>query len=340
VKNGGDRFTLSRRGFTEVFGAAMLAALPGIASAAAESPGRVIRVGLLLTGFEPTYIQAERAFLEGMRKSGYAEGKNLVLERRYGQLQTQRIASLARELAELNLDVIVTACSGTTRAMQRATARVPIVMAGVPDPVGQGFVQALARSGSNVTGRSSQARDLVPKMLELLLAAVPNAQTIAVFINTSSAVQEPMWQGAVAAAPAFNVRLVRVEVRGPADLDAALDALAATRADALLVLPDDPMMFNLRGRLVVAANQRRLPAIFGMREFVVDGGLMSYGESFPDTWRQVADHVGKVVNGANPAELPIEQPIQFELVINMKTAAALGLAVPKILLLRANETIR
>jgi len=331
---------MSRRRIAQALSVAVLAALAGIASAAAESPGKPIRVGLLLTGFESTYSEVDRAFLEGMRDIGYVEGKNLVLERRYGHLQPQRIAAFAKELADLDLDAIVTACTGTTRAMQRATARAPIVMAGVADPVGQGFVRALARSDTNVTGRSSQWRELVPKMLELLQAAVPKAQTIAVFVNTSSPVHEPMWQDAVAAAPARGVRLVRVEVRGPADFDAALDKLASSQADALLVLSDDPMMLNLSGRLVAAANQRRLPAIFGMREFVVDGGLMSYGESFAATYRHAAAHVGKVVRGANPAELPIEQPTQFELVINMKTAAALGLTVPKVLLLRANETIR
>ena len=331
---------MSRRRITQALGIAVLVALPGIASAAAESPGKPIRVGLLLFGFESTYPEIERAFLEGMRDIGYVEGKNLVLERRYGHLQPQRTAALAKELADLNLDAIVTSCTGTTRFMQRATARTPIVMAGVADPVGQGFVRALARSGTNVTGRSSQWRELVPKMLELLQAAAPKAQTIAVFVNTLNTVHEPMWQAAVAAAPALNVHLVRVDVRGAADFDAALDRLASTRADALLVLSDDPMWLNLGGRLVAAVNQRRLPAIFGMREFVAEGGLMSYGESFAATYRQAAAHVGKVVRGADPAELPIEQPTQFELVINMKTAAALGLAVPKVLLLRADETIR
>lgn len=333
-------FALSRRRITQALSAAVLVAVAGIATADTGSPGKSIRVGLLLSGFESTYPLAERAFLEGMREIGYVEGKNFVLERRYAHLQPQRMATVAKELVDLNLDAIVTACTGSTRAVQRATARAPIVMASVADPVGQGFVRALARSGTNVTGRSSQSRELVPKMLELVHAAVPTAQTIAVFVNTLNTAHEPLWQDAVAAAPAQGVRLVRVEVRGPADLDAALDTLATLRVDALVVLPDDPMTHNLRGRLVAVANLRRLPAIFGMREFVADGGLMSYGESFADTYRHAAAHVGKVVRGANPAELPIEQPTQFELVINMKTAAALGLAVPKVLLLRADETIR
>jgi putative ABC transport system substrate-binding protein len=310
----------------------------GVTVAGAERPA--LRVGLLLSGFEPSYAHVEQAFLGGMREAGYVEGRNLTVERRYAHLQPQRMAGHAKELAALNLDAIVTGCTGSTRAVQRATTSIPIVMASVADPVGQGFVRSLAQSGTNVTGRSSQSRELVRKMLELLRGAVPRAQRIAVLVNTLNTVHEPLWSDAVAAAPSLKIDLVRVDMRGPADLDAALERLARAQADALFVLPDDPALHNLRVRLVDRVNALRLPSLFGMREFVDEGGLMSYGERFADTYRQAALYVTKLTRGTNPVELPIEQPTHFELVINLRTAAARGLTIPRPILLRASATVR
>jgi putative ABC transport system substrate-binding protein len=312
----------------------------GVASAGDEGPRKTLRVGLLLSGFEPHYIQVEHAFLAGLRDVGYVEGRNLRVERRYAHLQPERMAGLAKELTGLGLDVIVTGCTGSTRAVQRATASTPIVMASVADPVGQGFVRSLAQPGNNVTGRSSQSRELVPKMLELFRAAVPKARKIAVLVNTLNTVHEPLWSDAAAAAPALDVSLLRIDVRGPAGLDAALEKLAAVRADALFVLPDDPMSLNLRTRLVAAVNALGLPSFYGLRDFVDEGGLMSYGERFADTYRHAAPYVDKVMRGTKPAELPIEQPTHFELVINLRTAATLGLTIPRALLLRANATVK
>jgi putative ABC transport system substrate-binding protein len=319
---------------------ALSIALGGGGVAYAESPAKTARVGLLMSGFAPQYVQAEREFLAGLREFGYVEGRNLVVERRYAHLEPQRMSTVARELAGMNLDTIVTGCTGSTRAVQGATTSTPIVMASVADPVGQGFAKGLAQSGTNVTGGSSQSRDLMPKMLELLRAAVPKAERIAVLIQTHSTIHENLWQDAVEAARPLGVTLVRIEAAGAAGLEAALATLAGTSAQALLVLPDDPPMFNYRSRIVAAANALRLPSFFGYREFVADGGLMSYGERFSDGYRRAAAYVDKVVRGAAPSNLPIEQPRQFELVINLKTADALGLAVPKALLLRADETIR
>ena len=230
----------------------------------------------------------------------------------------------AAELAQLKLDAVLTGCTGSTRAMQRATQATPIVMASVADPVGQGFVKRLARSETNVTGRSSQSLDLLPKMLELFRTALPNATRIAVLVNVLNTVHETLWARTVAATAAREIDLVRVDVRGPAGLDAALKTLSQSRAHALLVLPDDPMSYNLRARIVEFARLHGLPTFFGLREFVDAGGLMSYGEKFADTYRYTAPYFDQVVRGANPAELPIEQPTRFELVINLKTAATLG----------------
>lgn len=330
----------NQRRLVLALGLAIALSCIGNASTGAERPDRTVRVGLLLSGFPPNYAHVERAFLVGMQELGYVEGENLVVERRYAHLEPVRMRGAATELAQMKLDAIVTGCTGSTRAVQRATESTPIVMASVADPVGQGFVKSLAQPETNVTGRSSQSRALLPKMLELFTTAVPSARRIAILVNVQNTVHETLWTDAVAAAVAFNIELVRIDVRGPAGLDAAFETLAASRADALLVLPDDPMSHNLRARIVAFANLRGLPTFFGFREFVEAGGLMSYGEKFADTYRHTAAYVDKVVRGAKPAELPIEQPTRFELIINLKTAAALGITFPRSLLLRAEMTIK
>lgn len=318
--------------------AALLACLAW--SAAAAPPDKTVRVGLLLSGYPPHYVEAERAFVEGLRSVGYVEGRNLVIERRYGELQYQKMVGIARDLAAMNLDAIVTGCTGSTQAAQLATATTPVIMASVADPVGQGFVRSLARPGTNATGRSSQSRELMPKMLELLHTAVPKTERVAVLVQTRNFAHEALWRDAVAAAAPLGLALVRIDMDGAPGLDAALDKLAKARVQAVLALPDDPPLMNLRPRVVAAVNALRLPSLFGYREFVVDGALMSYGERFADSYREIAPYVDKVVRGGKPAELPVGQPMRFELVINLKTAAALGLDVPKALLLRADETIR
>jgi putative ABC transport system substrate-binding protein len=308
--------------------------------AQAAPPEKTVRVGLLLSGFPPHYVEAERAFVDGLRSVGYVEGRNLVIERRYGELQFSKMQGIARELAAMNLDAIVTGCTGSTRAAQQATTTMPVIMASVADPVGQGFVTSLARPGTNATGRSSQSRELMPKMFELLHTAVPKAKRIAVLVQIRNTVHDALWQDAVAAAASLGVTAVRIELDGAPGLDTALDKLRKAAVQAVVALPDDPPMMNLRTTVVAAANTLRLPSLFGYREFVAEGGLMSYGEPFTDGYRYVAPYIDKVVRGGRPAELPIEQPMRFELVINLKTAAMLGLDLPKALLLRANETIR
>ena len=311
------------------------------ASAMASGADKKLRVAILLAGFESVYVDPGESFVAGLRELGYVEGKNLTVDRRYGNLRGDELPAIARELVALRPDVIVTGCTGSTRAAMQATQQIPIVMASVADPVGQGFVQSLRRPGNNVTGRSSQSRDLVPKLLELLHSAVPAARRIAVFVNTINTAHEALWSDVGAAARLLGVTPVRAEVRGPAGLDAALDGLKQITADGLLVLPDDPMTFNLRQRLINAANQRGLPTMYGSREFVAEGGFMSYGESFQDSYRQVGAYVDKLARGLfKAADLPIEQPTRFQLVVNLKTAATLGITLPRTILLRADELIR
>lgn len=325
----------SRRTFCKALGLPALWAA-GVASAADKN----LRVAIVFSGFEPIYAAPGESFIAGLREAGYVEGKNLTVDRRYAHVRGDQLPAIAREVASLRPDVIVTGCTSSTRAAMQATQQIPIVMASVSDPVGQGFVRTLAQPGTNVTGRSSQSRELMPKMLELLHAAVPRATRIAVFIDTVNTAHEALWSDVQAAARPLGITVVRAEVRGIADLDSALNGLKKITAGGLLVLPDDPLTFNLRRRVIDSANERGMPALYGAREFVAEGGFMSYGENFPDSYRQVGTYVDKLARGAKAAELPIEQPTRFQLVINLKTASMLGITPPRTLLLRADELIR
>ncbi len=313
--------------------------LAGLAiSANAQSPGKTIRVGVLLSGSAPQWSHAENELVAGLRDRGYVEGRNLVVVRRYGELRLDRIKGSAAELAGMQLDAIVTSCTNTTRAVMGAAGSTPIIMAGVADPVGVGLVQSLARPGANLTGVSGQLIDLEPKRVELLRSLLPAGSRIAVLMNSTNPLHEAHWQRADDAARSLNLTAVRIEARGPAGIDAALDDLARAEVRGLLVLSDDPMDIEFRGRIAAAATRLRLPSVGASRTYPEDGGLMSYGAG--DLFRQSAAYVVKVANGANPAGLPIEQPTRFPLVINLRTAAALGITVPRELLMRADELIR
>ena len=311
----------------------------GASLAFSQQSPKPIRVGVLMSGFEPFYAGHDRGLVAGLRDHGYIEGKNLIIERRYGHLDGKRYSVLAHELAGMHLDAIVTVCTGTTRAAKGATNSTPIVMLSVPDPVGQGLAASLARPGTNVTGRSSQHFDLVQKMLQLFHEAVPGAGRIAVLVNAPNPRNQEAWAEALAAAQSLNVDLIRIEMQGAEDLDAALDGIAKSNANALFVLPDDPPAFNLRQRIIAFARERALPLLTPYRDFVEDGALMSYGESFEDAARGVALYVDKVVRGTNPAELPIAQPTRFELTLNRKVANELGITIPPSVLLLADSVI-
>jgi putative ABC transport system substrate-binding protein len=240
----------------------------------------------------------------------------------------------------MKLDAILTTCTLSTRIMKGATSSTPIVMVAVSDPVRQGIVDSLAKPGHNVTGTSSQAEDLLVKRLELLADLVPKSTTIAVLANANNPVHALGWQSLERAAQEANRRLLKVELKSPGELSAAIDAAVRAQAGAIFVLPDDPMMYNLRPQIVELAAKYRLLDFYWASQFVEAGGLMSYGESLRDSYRGAAAYVDKIKKGANPANLPVEQPTRFELVINIKTAKALGLTIPRALLVRADEVIQ
>lgn len=331
-----------QRRATLLIGSALLGA-PFLALA--QPAPRSIRIGILF-GDAPMPHE-EVALRDGLRELGYAEGRNLVIERRYAEGRVQLVPGYARELAAMNLDAVISTCTPTTRvalqAFGSAPTSTPIIMAAVADPVGQQLIASLARPGANVTGLASQAEDLMPKMLELFTSVLPKPATVAVLVDAGSAVHPRMWHALGPIAQRLNVQLVKVEAgRKPGDgtLPAAFEAAAGQRATSLLVLPDEPYFVARRGEIVALAARHRLPVFYGLREYVDEGGLMSYGESLRTAFRSVATYIGKVAAGARPADLPVSQPTRFELVVNMRTARTLGVAVPQTVLLSADEVIQ
>jgi putative ABC transport system substrate-binding protein len=298
----------------------------------------VPRVGILWA-YSPsvTSILAD-AFRQGLRGFGYVEGQNIVLEERWAEGRFDRLPSLAAELSRLNLDVIVTASTPAVQAAQQATRTIPIVMTLVSDPVEDGVVASLARPGQNVTGLSLMHPELSAKRVALLKEVVPKLSRVAVLWSPSTASYRKVLGEMQTAANALGLQLRSVEVRGPTDFDSAFSAIVRERAGALVVLPDALFRDHQRRILDLAATSR-LPAIYWSRDLVESGGLMAYGANLPDVLRQAASFVDKILKGAKPANLPIEQPAKLELVINMKTAKALRLTIPPSILSRADSAI-
>jgi putative tryptophan/tyrosine transport system substrate-binding protein len=280
------------------------------------------------------------AFREGLRALGWIEGQNYVLELRFAEGQADRFPAFAAELVKLKVDVIVTAGPPPTRAAKDATTTIPIVMATHGDPVGRGVVASLARPGGNITGLSSMTEDLETKRLELLKASVPQAVRVA-YLSEARVTNVDAWlvrSGVGAAARTLGVRLQYAWARDASDLDAAFSAMSHDHADAVVVV-NQPLQYAHRARIAELAAKHRLPAMYESRDYPDVGGLISYGVYFPDLFRRAAGYVDKVLKGANPADLPIEQPTKFDLVVNLKTAKALGLTIPQSVLLRADEVI-
>jgi len=311
-----------------------------LAAEAQQSKDKTTHIGILVTGSFGQRGHLEQALLEGLREQGYVEGKNLIIERRYADGRRERTSEFARELAAMKLDAVVTTCTPSTRAARQASASTPIIMAAVADPVGQRLIASLARPGANITGLSSQAEDILPKMMELFSGVLPKPATVAVFMQGGSDVHPRMWQQLAPIAQALKLELVKIEVANLAGLPAAFDRALREKANALFVLPDEPMFTNGRASIVELAAKHRLPAFYGAREFVDEGGLMSYGENLRTAYRKAASYVNSLARGAKPAELPVEQPTKFELVINQKTAKALDIMIPQSLLLRADHVIQ
>jgi putative ABC transport system substrate-binding protein len=320
-------------------GALLLAAPP---AGLAQAQEKTAHIGILVGGSLAQRGHLEQALLQGLREQGYIEGKNLVLERRYADGRYERTPEFARELAAMKLDAVVTTCTPTTRAAQQALGSTPIVMAAVADPVGQHLIASLARPGANITGLSSQAEDIMPKMLELFASVLPRPTTVAVLADAGSDVHPRMWQALGPVAQALKIKLVKIDVGRPIDahLPSAFETALREKAAGIFVLPDEPLFLTRRADIVTLAAKHRLPAFYGAREFVDDGGLMSYGENLRTAYYNAASYIKKVADGANPGGIPVGQPTKFELAINMKTARALGLTIPQSLLLRADEVIQ
>jgi putative tryptophan/tyrosine transport system substrate-binding protein len=313
--------------------------LVSIHRAEAQQPGKVPRIGYL-SGASPSTSPARReAFGQGLIELGYVEGKNVVIERRWADGKFDRLPALAAELVHIKVDIIVTAGPQTTRPAKEATSTIPIVMAQDPDPVGNGFVASLALPGGNITGLATFAPELSGKQLELLKESIPQLSRVAVFGTSSNPGNTQNLREAELSAKAFGVKLQYIDVLGPKDFEAAFRAASKERADAVLILPGS--ILNLqRAKLTDLALKSRLPAIYPQTEFTEAGGLMYYATNTPDLFRRAAIYVDKILKGAKPANLPVEQPTKFELVINLKTAKQIGLTIPPNVLARADRVIR
>jgi putative ABC transport system substrate-binding protein len=307
-------------------------------AAHAQPVGKVARIGILTPASEAS-ISLFEAFRQGLRELGYVEGQNILLEFRLAAGRTERLPTFAAELVQLPVDVLVTDSPAAAQAAKNATATIPIVMATVSDPVRSGLVASLARPGGNVTGLALFATELSGKRLELLREALPGVTQVAVLWNPTNPVAQYFLREAEVAAQALRLQLRPVEVPSPDEIEAAFVAMIRAGVDAFVTL-NDAMLWNQRRRIADLAAQHRLPALFPEREFVEAGGLMAYGPSVPANFHRAAAYVDKILKGAKPADLPVEQPAKFELVINLKTAATLGLTIPPILLFQADEVIR
>jgi putative tryptophan/tyrosine transport system substrate-binding protein len=316
-----------------------LACLVAAFTTKAQPPTKVHRIGLLRAGSAPSDQPFVESFRQGLYDLGYVEGQNLVIEQRYAGSE-ERLRDLAAELVQLQVEVIVAGGSAAIRAAQHTTRTIPIVMATSADPVGRGFVASLARPGGNITGLSWLGAELGGKQLEVLKEAVPQVSRVAVLGNPASPGYGPGRDNLTVAAQALGLHLQVVELRRVDELDQAFVAITQAGAEVLVVLAEPLLIDGLRGQIAERAATSRLPAMYGWRMYVEAGGLMSYGPSLPDLRRRAVSYVDRILKGAKPADLPVEQPTKFELVINLKTAQALGLTIPPTLLFQADEVIR
>ena len=308
-------------------------------SASAQQPKKVPRIGFLGASSASVLAARIEAFRQGLRDLGYLEGKNIVIEWRSAEGKLDRLPALAAELVRLKVDVIVTTGPAPTRPAKEATSTIPIVMAFDNDPVGNGFVASLARPGGNITGLSTLAPEISGKQLEVLKEIVPRLSRVAVLGSSTTPGNAQSLKETELAAGAFGVKVQYLDVRDPKDIDTAFRATGKGRADAILVLTS-PIFNPYRTEIADLAVKNRLPAIYSTPEFVEDGGLMTYGVSLTDLYRRAATYVDKILKGAKPADLPVEQPKKFEFIINLKAAKQIGLTIPPNVLVRADRVIR
>jgi putative tryptophan/tyrosine transport system substrate-binding protein len=305
----------------------------------AQQPTKIPRIGYLAAASRSISSARAEAFRQGLRELGYVEGKNIIIEYRYGEEKLNRLPAHAAELVRLKVDVIVTAAPSVTRATKKATITIPIIMAQDRDPVGNGFVVSLARPGGNITGLSTLAPEVSGKQLELLKEIVPRLSRLAVFGTSSIPGHTQSLREIELAAGAFKVQLQYLDVLGSKDIETAFRAASKWRADGVLVL-GGPVLIQQRPQIADLTAKNRLPAMYNSPEFVEDGGLMTYSTNITDLHRRAATYVDKILKGAKPADMPVEQPQKFELLINLKAAKQIGLTIPPNVLARADRVIR
>jgi putative ABC transport system substrate-binding protein len=323
-----------------VFGLTLCAMLFALSySASAQQPTKVPRIGFLATVSPSTISDRVEAFRQGLRELGYVEGKSIVIEWRYAEGKADRLPGLAAELVRLKVDLIVSVAPLPTRVAKEATKTIPIVMAQDTDPVGNGFVASLARPGGNITGLATLAPEISGKQLELLKETVPKVSRVAVLGTSTRPGNEQMVKETELAAGTFGVRLQYLDVLSSKDIETAFRAASKGRAEAVLVLAG-PVLNSHRTQIADLAAKNRLPAIYERAEFMDAGGLMFYGASIPEMFRRAATYVDKILKGAKPGELPVEQPKKFEFIINLKAAKQIGLTIPPNVLARADRVIK
>src|SRR5450631_3941649 len=317
-----------------------LAAAAGPHASLAQQQGEVWRVGFLSpqTRSDPLISQYNDAFLKGMHDLGYVEGRNLLVEWRFADGKPERLPGMAAELVQLKVDIIVAVSSPAIGAAQKATTTIPIVMATTGDPVGSGFVKSLARPGGNITGLSNMGGDLGPKLLDLLRSVVPKLSRVAVLVTPTSTTYRAISESVQASAQKAGVKTLMAEASTPEEIENAFLTMARDNAEAVLV-GAAPFFTLQKQQIAELALKYRLPSVFGNRAIVEAGGLMSYAQHFVENYARSAAYVDKILKGAKPGDLPVEQPTQFELVVNLKTAKALGLTIPPPILLRADAVI-
>jgi ABC-type uncharacterized transport system substrate-binding protein len=326
---------MKRRSFITLLGGTTLAWPLG---ARAQQSHRVPRIGVLLLGTPTSFAPRTQAFVEGLRDLGYVEGRTVAIEWKWGQDRDDLLPDLAAELVRSQVDVIVTAGTPPAKALKNATRTIPIVMAIVGDPVAAGLVDSLARPGGNATGFSIVATDLSGRRLQLLKEIVPGLSSVAVMSNLANPQSQMELRETQSAARRLDLRLHSVPISADTSIENAFEKIKKEPVQALIVVTD-AILYSQRSQILDLAAGTRLPAMYPYRDFPEAGGLMSYAPSDRDLFRRAASYVDRILKGANPGDLPVEQPTKFELVINLKTAKALGLAVPPTLLASADEVI-
>ena len=327
---------MTKKIFVLIIGAVLLA---HTFDAEAQQPTKIPRIGYLSANSSSAVATRVEAFRQGLRELGYVEGKYIVVEWRYAEGNPARLPSLAAELVRLKVDILVTASPPATRAAKKATSTIPIVMTQDSDPVANGFVASLARPGENISGLSTLAPELSGKRLELLKEIVPRLSRVVVLGTSTEPGNAQSLKEVERAAKAFGVKLQYLNVLNPKDIEIVFRAARKDHAESVLVLPSAVFIFQ-RTQIVELAVKNRLPAIYFRDRFVDDGGLMSYGVNLNDLDRRAATYVDKILKGTKPAELPVEQPIKFEFIVNLKAAKQIGLTIPPNVLRRADKIIR